>query len=123
MITTVRESGTTDTHSISAYYFDDPLWDGAALCCFKMYGRCMLYCLVQSLYKAALLFLLLGAGCITSRYCDNTTQPWFYRQLNGTTTSAIEARICHSNEFSVGSTLVDQLELYIQLLTCNNNDV
>ena len=42
------------------------------------------------------------------------TQPWFYRQLNGTTTSAIEVRICHGNGFSVGYTLVDQLELYVQ---------
>ena len=34
-----------------------------------------------------------GTGCITSRCCDNITLPWFYRQLNGTTTSAIEARV------------------------------
>jgi len=75
------ESG-SDTRSTSAYYFSDPLWD--------------------------------GAGCITSRCCDNYTQPWFYRQLNETTTSDIEARICHDNPFVSGSTLVDQLELYIQ---------
>ena len=55
-----------------------------------------------------------GAGCITSRCCDNSTQPWFYRQLNKTTTSDIEARICHINEFSIGSTIIDLLELYIQ---------
>jgi len=55
-----------------------------------------------------------GAGCITSRCCDNPTQPWFYQQLNGTTTSDIEARICHIDSFDRGSALVDQLELYIQ---------
>ena len=55
-----------------------------------------------------------GSGCITSRCCDNATQPWFYRQLSGATTSDIEARICHIDGFSYGSTLVDQLELYIQ---------
>ena len=55
-----------------------------------------------------------GAGCITSRCCDNSNQPWFYRQLSETTTSDIEARLCHLRQFSVGSTLVDQLELYIQ---------
>ena len=53
------------------------------------------------------------SGCITSRCCDNTTQPWFHRQLNGTTTNDIEARIC-GHGFSDGSTLIDQLELYIQ---------
>ena len=31
-----------------------------ALCCFKVYSRCMLDCLVKSLYKAAPLFLLLS---------------------------------------------------------------
>ena len=51
------------------------------------------------------------AGC---RCCDNPTQPWFYRELNETTTSDIEARICHINGFSSGSTLIDQLELYVQ---------
>ena len=78
------ESGVTDNHNFtsSAYYFNDPLWD--------------------------------GSGCITSRCCDNTTQPWFYRELSETTTSDIEARICHINGFSSGSTLIDQLELYIQ---------
>jgi len=55
-----------------------------------------------------------GSGCSFSRCCDNTTQPWFYRQLSGTTTSDIEARICHNNGFNSGSTLIDQLELYIQ---------
>ena len=23
-----------------------------------------------------------GAGCTEGSYCDNTTQPWFYRELN-----------------------------------------
>jgi len=35
-----------------------------------------------------------GSGCIVSTCCDNPTQPWFYRELNGTTKSDIEARIC-----------------------------
>ena len=55
-----------------------------------------------------------GAGCITSRCCDNPNQPWFHQQLNETATSDIEARICHHHGFNLGSTLVDQLELYIQ---------
>jgi len=53
------ESGTTNTWDKSAYYFNDPLWD--------------------------------GYGCITSNCCDNPTQPWFYQQLNETTTDDIEA--------------------------------
>ena len=77
-----RESGTTNTWDKSAYYFNDPLWD--------------------------------GSGCITSNCCDNPTQPWFYRQLSETTTDDIEARICHELGFVSGSTLIDQLELYIQ---------
>ena len=76
------ESGATDTRNDTAYYFNDPLWD--------------------------------GSGCITSNCCDNPTQPWFYRELRGTTTDDIEARICREEEFTTGSTLVDQLELYIQ---------
>ena len=43
-----------------------------------------------------------GSGCITSRCCDNPTQPWFYRELSGTTTSSIETRICHIDGFSIG---------------------
>ena len=55
------------------------------------------------------------SGCITSNCCDNPTLPWFYRELNGTTTDDIEARICHEHGFyTKGSTLIDQLELYIQ---------
>ena len=34
-----------------------------------------------------------GAGCIDN-CCDDTTQPWFYRQLNQITQDDIEARIC-----------------------------
>ena len=54
-----------------------------------------------------------GAGC-TDSCCDDTTQPWFYRQLNQTTRDDIEARICTGNDFNQESTLIDQLELYIQ---------
>ena len=54
------------------------------------------------------------SGCITSNCCDNPTQPWFYRQLDKTTTDDIGARICREQGFSIGSTLIDQLELYIQ---------
>ena len=76
------ESGAIGAFNYSAYYFDDPLWE--------------------------------GSGCITSNCCDNPTQPWFYLELNGTTTDDIEARICHYDSFYYGSTLLDQLELYIQ---------
>ena len=54
-----------------------------------------------------------GAGC-ADNCCDDTTQPWFYRQLNQTTQDDIEARISDWLSFSSGSTLIDQLELYIQ---------
>ena len=54
-----------------------------------------------------------GVGCV-EHCCDDTTQPWFYRQLNETTQDDIEARICTHGAFSSRSTLIDQLELYIQ---------
>ena len=54
-----------------------------------------------------------GEGCVDN-CCDDTTQPWFYRQLNHTTQDDIEARICVAHAFLYGSTLIDQLELYIQ---------
>ena len=54
-----------------------------------------------------------GEGCIDN-CCDDTTQPWFYRQLNQTTQDDIESRICAADRFSYGSTLIDQLELYVQ---------
>ena len=54
-----------------------------------------------------------GEGCI-DKCCDDTTQPWFYRQLNQTTQDDIEARICSYGPFIHRSTLLDQLELYIQ---------
>ena len=55
-----------------------------------------------------------GSGCFASSCCNNPTQPWFYQELSGTTASDIEARICSSYDFSSGSVLIDQLELYIQ---------
>ena len=56
-----------------------------------------------------------GAGCTGgSSCCDDTTQPWFYRQLDYTTQDDIEARICALGGFDGRSTLIDQLELYIQ---------
>ena len=54
-----------------------------------------------------------GEGCIDN-CCDDTTQPWFYRQLNQITQDDIEARICAATGFSYGSALIDLLELYIQ---------
>ena len=54
-----------------------------------------------------------GAGCVDN-CCNDTTQPWFYHQLNQTTQDEIEARICAWGSFSSRSTLIDQLELYIQ---------
>ena len=56
-----------------------------------------------------------GYDCHSStKCCTNPTLPWFYQQLSETTTSDIEARICNWLPFSLGSTLIDQLELYIQ---------
>ena len=54
-----------------------------------------------------------GAGCIDG-CCNATMQPWFYRQLDQPTQDYIEARICAHGEFELRSTLIDQLELYIQ---------
>ena len=56
-----------------------------------------------------------GLNCYRSIDCCNIpTLPWFYRELDETTTSYIEARMCHANKFADGSILMDQLELYIQ---------
>ena len=56
-----------------------------------------------------------GAGCTGgSSCCDDTTQPWFYYQLNQTSQDDIEARICSASKYKFGSTLIDYLELYIQ---------
>ena len=55
-----------------------------------------------------------GAGCVGGSCCDDTTQPWFYRQPNEITQDDIEARICSYEQYRYGSTLIDQLELYIQ---------
>ena len=54
-----------------------------------------------------------GAGCVDN-CCDDTTQPWFYRQLSQATQDDIEARICTQGVFVDRSALIDQLELYIQ---------
>ena len=54
-----------------------------------------------------------GAGCVDNS-CDNTTQPWFYCQLNQIIQDDIEVRICAADRYVSGSTLIDQLELYIQ---------
>ena len=78
------ESASWYTGNIGTYYFNDTLWD--------------------------------GEGCVDN-CCDDTTQPWFYRQLNQITQDDIEARICTGTlaRFDVvGSTIIDQLELYIQ---------
>ena len=84
------ESGSTYRGDRYSYYFNDTLWD--------------------------------GAGCVDN-CCNGTTQPWFYRQLNQTTQDDIEARICAHGRFversilfnhHERSTLIDQLELYIQ---------
>jgi len=55
-----------------------------------------------------------GYGCITSNCCNNSTQPWFYRELDEMTSSNIEARICTHYTSSLGTVVIDLLELYIQ---------
>ena len=55
-----------------------------------------------------------GSGCITSNCCDNAMQPWFYRELNESTSSDIEARLCSWDVFFYEAVLIDQLELYVQ---------
>ena len=55
-----------------------------------------------------------GAGCIRGTCCNDTTQPWFYHHLSEIKQDDIEARICANGPFGTRSTLIDQLELYIQ---------
>ena len=55
-----------------------------------------------------------GSGCITSNCCNNTTQPWFYHELNETPTSDIEAILCSGFRLNNRGVVIDQLELYIQ---------
>ena len=55
-----------------------------------------------------------GAGCMGTTCCGDTTQPWFHRHLGQTTQDDIETRICTRGPFSSRSTLIDQLELFIQ---------
>ena len=81
------ESGTENRVSSDEYYLNDVLWD--------------------------------GLGCTNSSCCNrnvgqHSQQPWFYYQLNMPTSDDIEARICDSGSFALSSTLIDQLEIYIQ---------
>ena len=56
-----------------------------------------------------------NTGCVNSNCCNNPTQPWFHRLLSQPTQDDIEARICTNGPFyTYESTLIDQLELYIQ---------
>ena len=55
-----------------------------------------------------------GSGCIYSNCCNVPNQPWFYRQLNESTSADIEARLCNIARYFWGYTTIDQLELYIQ---------
>ena len=50
-----------------------------------------------------------GPGCIHSNCCSVPNQPWFYRQLNETTSANIEARLCNKRSFANGFTIIDQL--------------
>ena len=53
-------------------------------------------------------------SCTGGTCCSDTTQPWFHHLLNQVTQDDIEARICTRGPYSYRSTLIDQLELYIQ---------
>ena len=55
-----------------------------------------------------------GAGCTAGSSCNNSTQPWFYHQLNQITQDDIEARICTRGSIGDRLPLIDQLELYVQ---------
>ena len=55
-----------------------------------------------------------GSGCIYSNCCSVPNQPWFYRQLNDSTSADIEVRLCGFPWNIRGYTMIDQLELYIQ---------
>ena len=45
--------------------------------------------------------------------CCNKTEPWFYRELSGETTSDIEARLCRWDRYEIGSVVLDQLDIYV----------
>ena len=46
--------------------------------------------------------------------CDDPNLPWFYRELDTSTTDDIEVLICTDQTFRDEAVLVDQLELYVQ---------
>jgi len=50
-----------------------------------------------------------GSGCPSGTCCDDTTQPWFYRELIGTTTSDIKARLYSIDGFQYRAVIIDQL--------------
>ena len=56
-----------------------------------------------------------GSGCITSRCCNNCSQPWFSKDLGGATTSDIEARLYNTGETFRRLVVIVELELmYVQ---------
>jgi len=55
-----------------------------------------------------------GLDCAGNTCCDDSTQPWFYRNPNETTSSDIEMRLCNPSRENDKSVLIDQLEVYIQ---------
>ena len=55
-----------------------------------------------------------GLGCTAGSCCDNTNQPWFHRQLNETSADDIRVKLCTFWQSSQGTTLISELELYVQ---------
>ena len=55
-----------------------------------------------------------GLDCAGNTCCDDSTQPWFYRDLNDTITSDLEMRLCNPSRDGRKGVLIVQLEVYIQ---------
>ena len=55
-----------------------------------------------------------GSDCFSGNCCNIPNLPWFYRELDETTTNDIEARLCAWDFYSHASAVVDQLEIFIQ---------
>ena len=56
-----------------------------------------------------------GRGCPAGDDCCSTLgAPWFYRHFTEPESGAVEVRICRDKVYSNETTLLEQVELYIQ---------
>ena len=55
-----------------------------------------------------------GQNCASSSCCEFNNPPYFTRTLPAPTSDDIELRICALQPYTVGGTLIDQVELYVK---------